>query len=362
MARLSKIADPQHSVLFRYLAPFITVAAALTLTISARSLLVSASYALFLAAVMFSSWFGGLTPGLIAILFSLLALDRYIASPELSRQLSQDDIVHLSMFLFVAGIINHLNRARNRAESSLMASHQELQAQVNERTADLQHANDTLRRLSAQLMRLQDEERRHMARLLHETVAQTLAALKMDLSLVKRRTKPNNIEANEALGEAAALADQCIREVRTLSYLLHPPLLDEAGLSSALQWYATGFEQRSGIQVKLELPADLGRLPQIVEVAVFRIVQECLTNIHRHSGSGDANISVSDTGGTLVVSVSDHGHGMAQVTDRGRRDHMGVGIMGMRERVEQLGGHIEIQSGRGGTTVMATLPYEKMPA
>jgi signal transduction histidine kinase len=208
-------------------------------------------------------------------------------------------------------------------------------------------------------MQLQDEERRRMARLLHETIAQSLAALKMDLAVVKRYTHWKDAESREArqreaIQEASALADDCIREVRTLSYLLHPPLLDEAGLCTALQWYATGFGRRSGIEISLDLPAQLGRLPRNVETAVFRIVQECLTNIHRHAGSPDARIRLNTTDSAVLVEVSDHGHGMPyQMPD----EQFGVGIMGMRERVKQFGGHMEIQSGSTGTTVTATLPY-----
>lgn len=349
MALLTPFVERPHPVFLRFLAPVISVLAALGLALSARSVFVTTSYSLFLAAVMFSAWYGGLTPGLVAILFSLLALDRFLVPPELSGVLSRDDIVHLGMFLLVAGIINHLNRARMRAEKSLLESHQHLEAQIGERTADLQHANETLTRLSGQLMRLQDEERRNMARLLHETVAQSLVAVKMDLAVIKRFGNWNRGEAIEALQEAVALSDQSIREIRTLSYLLHPPLLDETGLCSALQWYTAGFEQRSGIKTSLDLPAGLGRLPRDIEMTIFRIVQESLTNIHRHSGSPDAAIRITRDENALVVNVSDHGHGS------GPRNP-GVGIMGMRERVKQLGGRLDIQFGSAGTTVTAALP------
>lgn len=349
-------------VLFRYLASILSVVAALMLTLSARDLFATTAYSLFLAAVMFSSWYGGLTPGLLAILFSLLALDRYFAPPELAGVLSRDKFIHLSIFLLAAGIINHLNRARTRAERSLLESHRRLQSEVSGRTAELRQANDTLRRLSRQLMRIQDEERRRMARLLHETIAQTLAVLKMDLAVIKRRGNWGVPGAHEALQEAVMLTDDCIREIRTLSYLLHPPLLEEAGLRSALKWYAAGFEQRSGIKTALDISAEFGRLPQNVEITVFRLVQECLTNIHRHSGSPDARICVTTNESSLVVEVSDTGHGMPAEVDEstGNAELLGVGITGMRERVQQLGGHMEIQSGSSGTRVQATLPFQEM--
>src|SRR5262249_15119242 len=153
----------------------------------------------------------------------------------------------------------------------------------------------------------------------------TIAALKMDLHVVKRRSNCEGVEAR-ALQEAVELADDCIREVRTISYLLHPPLLDEAGLSTALQWYTAGFQRRSGIETKLDLPDNLGRLPQNVETAVFRIIQECLTNIHRHADSPDALIRISKAEGDVIVEVADSGRGMNLGRD-GKPDSPGVGIM-----------------------------------
>src|SRR5947208_10844096 len=299
-------------VSLRYLAAVLSVIAALMFTLSARSLFATTAYSLFLAAVMLTSWYGGLTPGLLAILFSLLALDRYFMSAERVGVISRDKFIHMSIFLLAAGIISHLNRSRMRAEKSLLESHRALQSEVRKRTADLQHANDALRRLSGQLMRLQDEERRRMARLLHETVAQSLAVLKMDLAVVNRHGRWSAFKGQEALQEALALTDECIREVRTLSYLLHPPLLDEAGLASALQWYSAGFEQRSGIRTELDLPPTLGRLPRDTETTVFRLVQECLTNVHRHSGSPSARIRIQETSTELIVEITDRGHGMPQ--------------------------------------------------
>jgi len=297
-------------------------------------------------------------------LFSVVALDRYFVPAPLSGVLGPDDVVHLSVFLLVAGIINHLNRTRMDAEEALQRSHDQLQLRVDERTADLQHVNDLLQRLSSQLLQFQDDERRRTARLLHETVAQSLAALKMDLAVVRRSGERNSSEAKEALDEALRLTQACIREVRTVSYLLHPPLLDEVGLSAALQWYAAGFEQRSGIKAELNLQL-LGRLPQEIEMTTFRIVQECLTNIHRHSGSSTARIAIHKTPSVLIVEVSDQGHGMrgrVPPTPAGSTAPFGVGIMGMRERVKQLGGSMEIESGNSGTTVRASLPYESVAA
>jgi signal transduction histidine kinase len=340
----------------RYVAALMSLVAASGLTLFARPLFATTSYALFLAAVMFSSWYGGLTPGLIVVLLSVFALDRYFASPELSGVLSRDDVVHLGIFLLVAGLINYLSRKRIRAEEALQISHAQLELRITESTADL-------RRLSGQLLHLQDEERRRTARLLHETVAQDLVALKMDLAVLRRFGKWDRAEAGEALEEALALTDECIREARTVSYLLHPPLLDEAGLASALQWYIAGFERRSGIRTKLNLPPTLGRLPRETELIVFRFVQECLTNVHRHSGSPSARITINETATELVVRVSDRGCGMPQPTLDAMGSSsplLGVGIMGMYERVKQAGGSMKIQSGHQGTIVTAVLPCQKV--
>jgi signal transduction histidine kinase len=340
----------------RYFGAFLSVTAALGLTLFARPFFVSTAYALFLAAVMFSSWFGGLTPGLIVVLISVLALDRYFASPDLSGVLSRDDFVHLGIFLVVSGSINYLSRTRIRAEKALRASHEELESRIEQRTADL-------RRLSGQLLHSQDEERRRIARLLHETVSQDLAALKLDLSAVKRHYK-GKVIANrpDILDEALSLTDECIREVRTVSYLLHPPLLDEAGLASALEWYSSGFERRSGITTKLDLPRMLERLPRETEMTVFRLVQECLTNVHRHSGSPSVHISVRETPGDLIVEIRDCGHGISDPKGIGSdvsKAQVGVGIMGMHERVKQAGGKMRIQSNDHGTTVTAILPIAR---
>jgi signal transduction histidine kinase len=218
-------------------------------------------------------------------------------------------------------------------------------------TADeLQRSFDRLRTLSGRLLTLEDEERRRLARELHDTTAQWLAALSMNLSVLSESAGLLNPRARAAMAESSALADQCLREIRTVSYLLHPHELDELGLESALSRYIDGFIRRSGIQVEVEVPSDLGRLPQAVETAVFRIVQECLTNVHRHSGSSTARLRLTRGSSSLILEVEDAGHGY-------RRDApSGVGIASMRERVQQLNGGLDIASHSSGTTVKATIP------
>jgi PAS domain S-box-containing protein len=208
------------------------------------------------------------------------------------------------------------------------------------------------RALAARLLRAQDDERRRIARQLHETTAQELAALKLNLAALDRHGAVAGEKDRALLQESAALAAQAMEDIRTLSYLLHPPLLDEAGLDSALRWYLNGFSERSGIEVRLDVAPEFGRLPQDIETTLFRSVQESLINIHRHAKSATAGIRLRREGGQVVLEVQDKGRGIRRVTGAAE----GVGIAGMRERIQQLGGRLEIESGAGGTTVRAVLP------
>ncbi|HEY3129902.1 MAG TPA: GAF domain-containing protein, partial [Acidobacteriota bacterium] len=223
----------------------------------------------------------------------------------------------------------------------------------------VQQAEMALRQLSGRLLQLQDEERRRLARELHDTTGQTLAALVINLSTVKSRSGNLKEKDRRMLAEILELAEECSREIRTLSYLLHPPALDELGLTSTLRWYVEGFVERSGIQVDMVMPPKLEGLPQEAEVALFRIVQESLTNINRHSGSSTAGIRIAINNGEVMLEVKDQGRGMPPRTLEepvGGVSGLGVGIAGMRERIRQLGGRLEIDSGEGGTTVKAMLP------
>jgi len=219
-------------------------------------------------------------------------------------------------------------------------------------------AEENLRLLSAQLLHLQDQERRRIARELHDSAGQLLAALGMNLSLAASEDGNIAPRAAKAIQESIGLVQELSGELRTISHLLHPPLLDEVGLSSALHSYLDGFTERSKIRVNFELPGDLGRLPQDLETAIFRIVQECLTNIHRHSQSPVASIRISRSDGQVSLEVADEGKGIPQE----KRQSMdsggtpGVGIRGMRERIRQLGGTLEIRSNGRGTIVVARLP------
>lgn len=225
-------------------------------------------------------------------------------------------------------------------------------------------AETAVRTLSGRLLQLQDEERRRIAQALHDTTAQNLAALSMNLSMLNRWAGDLPPRARELLDQSLSFADTCCSELRTTSYLLHPPLLDEVGLAGAVRDYADGFAARSGIRVDLELPHDLARLPKEVETALFRIMQESLTNIHRHSRSRTASIAIETREGVVVLSVKDTGHGMPARSAQPRQaglERLGVGIAGMRERVRQLGGSLSISSSATGTIVKATLPLHGDP-
>lgn len=220
-------------------------------------------------------------------------------------------------------------------------------------------AEGTLREVSAQLSRLQEEERRKLARDLHDTIGQSLTALSGNLVAVTGAAEMLPQRERKALSESLALAQDASREIRTLSYLLYPPMLDEEGLASALDLYLEGFSARSGIRVALQISPDVGRLPQDLEATMFRIVQESLTNMHRHSETSMGEIRMTVASGEIVLEVMDRGKGIAPPTlEKISRDGpgLGVGIAGMRERVRQVGGRLEIESGDQGTTIRALLP------
>jgi PAS domain S-box-containing protein len=225
---------------------------------------------------------------------------------------------------------------------------------ITERTRQ----EDELRRLSHQLQNVRDHERRRITRELHETTVQSMAAMKMLLGQAKDLIPESNKRARTLLQSSSETADEVISQVRTMSHLLHPPLLDEAGLYPALRWYARGFTERSGISTKVEMAESFGRIPPETELAIFRVVQEALTNVHRHSGSADAVIRVERDPESVRVEVEDHGRGMRPPSAIGPQDvQLGVGTAGMRERVLQLDGQFEIKSVRDrGTTVCVRLP------
>jgi signal transduction histidine kinase len=243
-----------------------------------------------------------------------------------------------------------------RARHELHEAHNELELRVQERTKELSARNEQVRELSVKLLRLQDEERRRLARELHDSTGQMLAAMKITLDQIL--VEVTGDKAATLVRQTIEINDEMSRQLRTMSYLLHPPLLDEAGLPSALRWYAEGFAARSGIEVDVQVSPGFDRLPQEMETALFRVVQECLTNIHRHSGSSSARIELTRTASGVDVKVSDKGRGIA--SDRLRKGKIvsGVGMMGMEERMRQFGGRVKVSSSENGTVVVARIPFE----
>src|SRR6202158_2163881 len=231
--------------------------------------------------------------------------------------------------------------------------------EINTDITTRKRAEEAARNLSGRILSLQDEERRRIARGLHDSLGQYLTAIKMNLDLL------STTEGRQAAvaSECSEIVDKCLTETRTISHLLHPPLLDEAGLRSALQWYVEGFAQRSDIQVNLDLPAELGRLDTDIETALFRVVQEALTNVHRHSSASEVDIHLLVDTKHIQLDVSDNGKGIPK--DRLQRvlesgSGTGVGLAGMRERVRDSGGSMEIKSGDAGTTIIISIPITEL--
>jgi len=220
---------------------------------------------------------------------------------------------------------------------------------VTDLTTEKSHAE-----LASRIQQVQDEERRGIARELHDSVGQLLAALNMNLASVRKEASNLPPSLSAMLDDSAIIVEQVSKEIRTISHLLHPPLLDVAGLCSAIRWYVDGFSERSHIQVELHMPGDLGRLPSDVEIAVFRVVQECLTNVYRHSGSTSCSVHLEREQDTLRLEIRDSGHGMPKSGKE--RPASGVGLRGMQERLRQLGGTLELDSSETGTTVVGTVP------
>ena len=259
---------------------------------------------------------------------------------------------------------------QKRAEQALRESKERLRSfadgletEVRLRTRELERRNaevldqsEQLRDLSNRLLRSQDDERRRIARELHDSAGQILTALGMSLGNIGQRVK-HDPQLAEGVEDSRELVQQLSKEIRTTSYLLHPPLLDENGLPEAIRWYVQGLEGRSDLKIELCISESFGRLPCEVEMALFRIVQECLTNIHRHSGSKKATIRIARKAETVSLDIQDEGKGIpAEKLVSIQGQNAGVGIAGIRERVRHLRGTVNIQSNPSGTTISVTLP------
>ena len=238
----------------------------------------------------------------------------------------------------------------------LSHAHSELETLILERTAELQ-------RLSQKLLKVQDEERRKLARDLHDSTGQTLTALKISVSLLQEDCKAEPARL-AILSDVVQLTDQALEEIRTMSYLLHPPLLDEVGFACAAEWFIEGFAKRSGINVKADIATSRERLPKKMEMALFRVLQESLTNVHRHSGASEANIHFQHESEAVILEIRDFGKGISEERLRllsSASAETGVGLAGMRERLHEFDGTLEIESDGQGTRVRATVPLRAMP-
>jgi PAS domain S-box-containing protein len=279
--------------------------------------------------------------------------DDYLVKPFSAREL-------------VARVGSHLAMAKIRHESAeqFRMLSERLDAEVRLRTRELEErGNDLLkqsgqlRELSRRLLQVQDEERRHIARELHDSAGQTLTVLGMNLSMLLQDIQEKAPDLAKRAEATEKLVQQLHQEIRTASYLLHPPLLDETGLVSALEWYTQGLSTRSGINIDLTIPKDFGRIPRDIELVVFRLVQEGLTNIHRHSGAKNAAIRIARVDDAVSVEIADDGEGMpAEKLAEVQLGGSGVGIGGMRERVRQFKGSMRIESGASGTKILVNIP------
>jgi signal transduction histidine kinase len=232
---------------------------------------------------------------------------------------------------------------------------------VERRNAEVLAQSEQLRELSNRLLRSQDDERRRIARELHDSAGQILTALGMSLGNIGKCVK-HDPQLAEGVEDSRELVQQLSKEIRTTSYLLHPPLLDENGLPEAIRWYVQGLEGRSDLRIELCISEDFGRLPCEVEMALFRIVQECLTNVHRHSGSKKAKIRIARKAGTVFLEVQDEGKGIPAdklVSIQGQ--NAGVGMAGIRERAHHLRGTVNVQSSSAGTMISVTVPVPIAP-
>jgi signal transduction histidine kinase len=330
-------------------------------------------YSLLYAAVAFSAIYLGLGPSIAATIGGLLGTAELFVPPRGSIAIAggphfAEAITYIGVcaIIIAAGEANRKSRSRlrgamkelARSEEALRTASEALERRVEERTAELRETEESARQLGAQVLKMQDDERRRIARELHDSVGQTLSALAINVGQL--RTRVAGEREAQLLGDCRTLIESATTELRTMSHLLHPPLLDELGLASAVEWYVDEFSKRSGITTQLNIEPGFGRLSFDHEIAIFRIVQECLTNVHRHSGSPTACVSLTKSPEEIRVEISDSGKGIsvkkqASLSNGGA---MGVGLRGMRERVKQLGGAMEIRSSSSGTVVTAILPRE----
>jgi signal transduction histidine kinase len=352
-----------------------------------------AFYATVYMTVAFCATVAGFVPAILNAVLGFSGIFYWFVDPRHSIVVPRSQVHGVVGFFLVAAVLTALGVAnrnkqlklnatvlaltseageRRRAEEELQAAHRELEQRVLERTNELsealsrlrseisvrERAEYQLRGLSVRLMALQDQERRRIARDLHDTTGQTLSAMKMNIAMLQEMSK-GRAGSLELLRDLDALTDSALQEIRTTSYLLHPPLLDEAGFASAAKWFVDGFSRRSGIQVSCSIPEEFERPPAHCELVLFRVLQEALTNVHRHSHASCAVVTLVRDARSITLEINDDGAGIPPERLQHLRDadhQSGVGLAGMRERLRELGGEFEIRSDCRGTTVSVRVP------
>ena len=354
-----RIENLPHTVA-RALGPYTTALVAVVVALVARAIMhpfiqsqetsTFMAYTTFMVATAFSAWFLGLGPALLAIILGLLVGDFFFTPPAFSLSaFSGNNLTETITYLVACGVFVLIGMAKQKSTALVM-----------EKNIQIEEANVRLREMSAHLLRAQDEERRKIARDLHDSVGQYLGAIAMALAPLIQRAKELPRDLPERVEQAIEITKSCATEVRTISHLLHPPLLEEMGLSSAVRWYAEGFAERSNIRVQLDVPDDLDRFGSDIELALFRVLQESLTNVHRHSGSNVARVSVGADAHRVWLEVRDHGKGIPRKEGR-LAFRPGIGTTGMQERINELSGTIELTSDQTGTLVRAVIPLPARP-
>jgi len=337
----------QASVARRYGVAIAAVIAAVLMT----RLINGAPVSIFLLAAVIAVHFGGLGPGILVVMLSEVAFTFGMHALDPARE-EVAQFIRQGLFGLTAVLILYIGAKQRDATIAQAHARDELDKSLQQ-----------VRVLWRRTFRAQDEERQRIARMMHETLAQDLAVLKMQLSRLQRTMPARTGQDRELLAESIELAEQSIMALRTQSYLLYPPFLDEAGLLEPVRWYTTGFAKRSGIAVTLDVPDNLERMPHDVELTLFRVVQEALINIHRHANSPTAAIRLRRHDHEVVLEVEDRGRGMPSHVVESLRSPssalVGVGLPGLRERLQQLAGSLEIETTGDGVTLRATVPLEE---
>jgi signal transduction histidine kinase len=342
------------SVFSRYVIAIVGACVALALRFLLAPLLGTANpYHTVWLGVVFCAWYCGVGPSILATAIMFLGVWYWFIPPFGSfARVNLGEFTGMMGFLLLAGIIISIGERARRTQAKLNAAHDEMDAAVKQRTAELAEANEKLRELTGSILHLQDMERRRFARELHDSVGQLLSVINMNLASFDHENLTP--EAVHLLNDSKELVEQIIREIRTISHLLHPPWLDEAGLGAAQRIYVEGFGERSGIAADLQVEEDMPRLSPDLEISIFRIVQECLTNILKHAEAKSVAIRVGRSAGVVSVTVSDDGRGMSD------GHNFGVGLRGMQERVRELRGMLRVDSSGRGTTITASLPTSEV--